>query len=271
MPAAQTESESQEWLPSEIHIMQGDRLRRARCSSRSFEVLTVPLQCGARDDDRVVMLYSHRDILAFSDEHQSILIIGPVDADKVAKMHLLSGQQVGKRVDYMPLDSALQVPRAITLIRPMLNQKLPTRVRYTEEELHFGCFQNSMLQLGELDLQDFFKLFPFQRMKYDYFVEAVHELRRELTPCGFDGRPLDFLIEVLDRIVSQLDETVPTRHEFRDFIATQIGCQEDDGLGKVHPAIVTESQRRLIQHAKEQLPQRIGSLLDFVEEQEGKL
>ena len=52
----------------------------------------------------------------------------------------------------MPLDGPLQVPRAIALIRPFVQEKLAARIGHVEQELPLLGFQNAVLQAAQLDL-----------------------------------------------------------------------------------------------------------------------
>jgi hypothetical protein len=56
----------------------------------------------------------------------------PIDDEHVARLHLPGGQQPSKRGDYMALDSALQMPRSITLVGSLLQQELSSFTRYSK-------------------------------------------------------------------------------------------------------------------------------------------
>jgi hypothetical protein len=49
----------------------------------------------------------------------------------------------------------LQVPRAIALIRPLVQEKLAARIGHVEQELPLLGFQNALLHAAQLDLQYF--------------------------------------------------------------------------------------------------------------------
>ncbi len=110
-----------------------------------------------------------------------------------------------------------------------------------------------------------------QRMKYDDLVEPVHEFRRELAARRFLRGPLDLAVEDLGRFVRWLHEAHAAGHHLGYFAAAQVGRQENHRLRKVHAAVVAQRQRSLIEHAQQQLPQGVGSLFDFVEQQEAQL
>jgi len=105
-------------------------------------------------------------------------------------------------------------------------------------------------------------------MENDDLVEAVHEFGGELAASSFYRGALDFFIKLVGWFVAGLDKTVASTHKLGDFAAPEVGGEEDDGLGEVHAAVVAEGQRRLVQHAEEQLPESVAGLLDFVEKQE---
>src|SRR5260370_2446138 len=85
--------------------------------------------------------------LALTNERELRMLSVPVDADQVAKMHLLGGQQVGQRIDHMPLNGSLQVPRAIPLVRSFLQQQVAPGRRHTEQELPLGRLEHALLHL----------------------------------------------------------------------------------------------------------------------------
>ena len=51
----------------------------------------------------------------------------------------------------------------------------------------------------------------------------------------------------------------------------QVRGHDDDALRKIHAAVVAQSQSRFVQNAQQQLPERVGGLLDFVEQQNREL
>ena len=77
-------------------------------------------------------------------EHQASHAPVPVDAQVVAHFHLFRGQEVGQREDHMPLDGPLQVPCAIALIRPFVQEKLAARSGHVEQELPLLGFQSAV-------------------------------------------------------------------------------------------------------------------------------
>ncbi len=130
----------------------------------------------------------------------------------------------------MTLDGALQVAGAVTLVGTLLQQEVASSIGYAKEKLPFGGVQNSLLHLPQLDIQHFLKLLALQRVKNHYFVEPVHEFRRELAPRRFHRRALHLLVQTGDRLVRRLHETHPALHEFGNLAAAQVGSQKDHGL-----------------------------------------
>ena len=51
----------------------------------------------------------------------------------------------------------------------------------------------------------------------------------------------------------------------------QIAGHEDHGAREIDLAVVAQRQRRLVQNAEQQVPQRVARLLDFVEQHEAEL
>jgi hypothetical protein len=81
----------------------------------------------------------------FSLAHKRELIVLaiPINAHQVAQMHLFGSQQVRQRINDVPLDRALQVPRPIALVSPFLQQEIPARTSHAKQELPLGRLQNA--------------------------------------------------------------------------------------------------------------------------------
>src|SRR5215469_16106366 len=108
-------------------------------------------------------------------------------------------------------------------------------------------------------------------MEDDQLVQAVHELRRELSPRRFDRGALHFFIDAVLRLVLRLDKTIAARKQVADIRAAEVRGHEDDRLGQVHAPVVAEGESCLVEHPEQKLPQRVTRFLNLVEEQEGKL
>src|SRR6185295_18041665 len=112
------------------------------------------------------------------------------------------------------------------------------------------------------------------RAEHNNLIDTAHELGRELTSRGFHGRPIDFLVDF--RVLRILyafagRETDAAGNQFGHFTGAEVRSHDYHALRKVHAAIVTERQRRLVQDAEQQLPQRVRSFFNFVEQDEREL
>lgn len=58
----------------------------------------------------------------------------PIDQKDISRAHLRGGEQPRNRADYVPLDGALQVACSISLVGALLQQELPSFVRYPKLE-----------------------------------------------------------------------------------------------------------------------------------------
>jgi len=63
-------------------------------------------------------------------------------------------------------------------------------------------------------------------------------------------------------------ETQAWLHLVHHLASTEVAGKEDDGVGEVDDGAVPEPERRVVQHAQEELNQGRGRLLDLVEEHE---
>src|SRR5581483_274178 len=213
----------------------------------------------------------HSQVFSLSRECQASQLLVPINADQVAEVDLFGRQQVRQRVHYVPLKRPLQVPRPVPLVRPFLQQEIPCRRRHPKQKLPPRRLQYPLLHLPQLDLQYLFQLRPLQRMEHHHLVQPVHELRTELPPRRFHRRPFHLLVQPALRLVLRLDKSHPPRHQFRDLPAPQIRRHENHRLRQVHPPVISQRQRRFVQHPQKQLPQRIARLLNLVEQQKAQL
>jgi hypothetical protein len=58
----------------------------------------------------------------------------PIDQKDIPGAHLRGGEQPRHRADYIALDGALQVACSISLVGALLQQELPSFVRYPKLE-----------------------------------------------------------------------------------------------------------------------------------------
>jgi len=213
----------------------------------------------------------HRQIFAFAYKRQSVLLAVPVDAHQVAQLHLFRRQQIRQRINHVPFNRPLQMPRPVALIGPFLQQKFPARPSHAKQKLPLGRLQHTLLHMLQFDFQHLFQLSPPERMKNHNLVQPVHEFRRELAPRRFHRGSLDLFIQSAVLLVSRLHESHSAVHHLGNFAAAQVGRHKNHRLREVHAPVIAQRQSRLIQNPQQQLPQRVGSLLNFVEQQERQL
>src|SRR5882757_5649740 len=209
----------------------------------------------------------HQSAFALADECQPHVFTVPIDANEIAQVDLFGGQQIRQRINHVALNGALQVPGAVTLIRAFFQQEVAPRGGHAKQELTLGGLQNALLHLPQLNVQHFFQLFTSQRMENDRFIQPVHEFGREFATRGFYRGSLHLLVQPGCRSITRLHKTHSTVHQLRDFPAAEIGSEKNYRLRQVHSPVVAQRQGRLIQDPQQQLPQRVRSLLDFVEKQ----
>src|SRR6516225_3075918 len=120
--------------------------------------------------------HGHGQVFAFANEIQPVFRAVPVDADQVATMDLLRGEEIGHREYHVAFNRAFQVTCAIPLVGSFLKQELPGRLCDSEEELALRCLQNALLNHREFDVENLLELRPVEWVEHHNFVEAVHEL-----------------------------------------------------------------------------------------------
>src|SRR5882724_4765667 len=107
----------------------------------------------------------------------------------------------------MTLNGALQMAGSIPLVGSLLKEELPAFARDSKQEGTRRRVQHPLLYLPEFDLQHFVQFLTFQGMEDHDFVQAIHELWRELPPRRFHRGPLHFLVQSGCLLVLRLDET----------------------------------------------------------------
>src|ERR1700723_3075051 len=216
--------------------------------------------------------HRHQRALGFLQERQAEFATVPINRNHVAQRHLFRRQQTRQRINHVPLDRALQVPRAIFHVRAFFQQKVPRRLRYAEQESSLCRLQHALLHHPQLDFQNLFQLCRTQRMEHHGLVNAVHEFRREFPLGGFRSSLLYFLVEpYLGLRALQRRKSQPAGHQLGDFHAAQVRGHENHRLRQIHSPVVAQRQSSLVQNPQQQLPQGIRSLLDLVKQQERNL
>src|SRR5881394_1911843 len=143
---------------------------------------------------------------------------------------------------------ALPISRAVTLIRALLQQKVPSCRCDPEQELALGGFQHPLLHLPQLDVQHFFQLLPPQWVEHHHFVQPVHEFRGKLTPRRLHRRPFHLLVDSRRRLIRWLYKPHTAVHQFRDLSPSQVRGQKYHRLRQIYPPVVSQRQRGFVQH-----------------------
>src|SRR5260370_38358490 len=114
----------------------------------------------------------------------------------------------------------------------------------------------------------------FQRPEHDNLIDAVHKLGRELAARRVERRAVDLLIDFgVVRILHTLarSKADSTRDQFGHVARAEVRSQDDHALRKVHAAVVAECQSRFVQNPKQELPQRVRGLFNFIKQHQSKL
>ena len=170
----------------------------------------------------------------------------------------------------MAVDRAFQMARAVAQVGAFAKQEAAGARIETESATGAGGAEQAVLHGVEFEIENALELLGEQRAEDDDLVEAVHEFGREFPAGGVDGGVLDFPVEGTAGLVSGR-ETEARLHQAVDFARAEVGGEEDHGLGEIDAAVVTEGERGLVEDAEQELPQGVGGLLDFVEEQQAEL
>src|SRR5260370_13939245 len=93
--------------------------------------------CGnaARGTDGLHLARGDRQVFTLAGEGQAVLLLVPIDANEVAEVNLLGRQQVRQWIHDMAFDGALEVPRAVALVRSFLQEEVAACVGHAEQEL----------------------------------------------------------------------------------------------------------------------------------------
>jgi hypothetical protein len=99
------------------------------CSSSGFCTRKIPGN-GSREKHLVIEGPLDRVL----QENQFCVAGMPLDQQHITLVYLCGGQQPGKWVHYMALDSTLQMARSIPAVGTLLQKELPRFGRYTKQE-----------------------------------------------------------------------------------------------------------------------------------------
>src|SRR5262249_40452012 len=118
-----------------------------------------------------------------------------IDSYEVAQADLGAGNQVSHWRHQILLDRSLQVSRSVFDIRAFFQQEVLYRLCAVENEASLaGRLQDPLLHHAQFDFQDLRQVFSAQPLEYHNLVDAVHELRRELSAGSIRSGPVDALI-----------------------------------------------------------------------------
>src|SRR5688572_16455167 len=114
-------------------------------------------------------------------ERKRALVGIKIDRHKIARLDLLRCDQVRQRVNEETFDGTLQVTSTVFEVDSFVQQELFCRIGAFENELRSGRFRDPVLYRGKLDVEDPPQMMFLQAAEHDDLVDAVHELRRELS------------------------------------------------------------------------------------------
>src|SRR5581483_10848876 len=146
-----------------------------------------------------------------------------VDSDEVAEFHLSRCDEICQREYHVPLDRAFQVTGPVLGISPLMEQEaLHLRGAIEHELVGSGGHQDALLHHPELDLQNLLQVLGTERPEYHYFVDAVHELRREFPPRRVYRRAIDFFIQGSINLGRLRRETQAAVHQVGHLTCTEV-------------------------------------------------
>ena len=162
---------------------------------------------------------------------------------------------------------------AVLEVDALIQQELLCFVGALEDEFLAAPPHNAVLHLTELELEYLLEVILLETAEHDYFVDAVHELRRELALCGLGGSAIDLLVDVVFQhpLAARGCETYRAGDELAHLFRAEIRRQEYHAPREINFSVVAQRQRSLVKYAQQQLPQRVGRFLDLIEQNEGQL
>src|SRR6266487_2412835 len=86
---------------------------------------------------------------------------------------------------------------AVLEVDALIQQELLGFVGTLEDELLPAPAHDAVLHLAELELEYLLEVILFETAEHDYFVDAVHELRREFALGRLGRRAIDLLVDVV--------------------------------------------------------------------------
>src|ERR1035441_1087422 len=100
---------------------------------------------------------------------------------------------------------------------------------------------------------------------------TVLSIRFMNSGVNFRRRSLNLVIKRLVDLDCLRRKSKPAIHQARHLPRAQIRRHNDDALRQIHPPVVSQRQRRLVQNPQQELPQRIRRLLNLVKQQNRQL
>src|SRR5580704_16292798 len=196
-------------------------------------------------------------------------------ADAIPTADLSGGKQVGQGLDEEALNSSFQRARAILEIGTLQQEKLFGGGRNVDQERTADRSRFDPLPHHvELNI-DYLSEFCFsQRLEDDDVIQAVHELRsKPAAGSGYSGaRHARTQLCFAGGIGGLFHmEAEAWSEQAAHFGRSEIAGEENHGRGEVDLAVVSQRQSGLIEDTKEEIPEGVGRLFDFVEKNQTKL
>src|SRR5579864_6901077 len=217
-----------------------------------------------------------RDTFGFLAKSQHVANGVKIDTNTIAALDLIRCNQVRHRLHEQPLDSALQVPCAVLHIDALLQQVKLGLIGGLENKRPVGRRgEDTPLHHVQFDVQNPAQLRGSQDFESNDLVEPVNKLRRELSPGCIDGAALDLAFQTflrcsvlrLTRVIAGVESQLGA--DQRSHLGrAQVTGQEDHRPGKIHPAVVAQRERGLIQYSEQKIPKSVAGLFDLVEQNE---
>ena len=162
------------------------------------------------------------------------------------------------------------MPCAIFEINAFVEQKLLGLVGAFEYKFLTRTAHNAFLHGIQFDFQNLPQMLIAQAAEDHHLINAVHEFRRKLAPRRFQRRAINLLIYLRIHDTRFRGKANATRKHLAHFACAKVGGHNHDGARKIYAAVVAQCERRFIQNAEQQLPQRIAGFFNFIKEDERK-
>ena len=164
------------------------------------------------------------------------------------------------------------MPGAILPVHSVRQQEL-LRLRSAGEKEPFsaGGVQQPLLHPDELNVQHPLQIGLIEVSEDDRLVNAVDKLGRKFSPGCFQSSVPHLSLQTLVLFRGLLAEPDAAQQHVGHLGGAQVARHKNDRLRKVHFPVVSQRQRRFVQDAKQQLPEGVAGLFDFIQQQQGKL